>query len=154
MTELLDGPIRPGKRVRIGELLVSKGFVTADQVTEALRCQKRTGMRLGQTLLQMRVLSERDVTETLSQQLDLAFSDLGGVVIDRALPKLVPAHIARRHQMIPIHRVGNRLTLAMQDPLNILAIDDVQLMSGLQVTVVIATPTDVARALKYTYGDA
>jgi hypothetical protein len=139
-------------RMKIGELLVAAGSVTAAQVDEALRRQKQTGKRLGQILIEMRVATERDVTEALSWQLDVPFIDLASYIIDPAIARLIPEHIAQRHQMIPINKVGDRLTIAMVDPLNVLAIDDVQLMTGLSARRVIAPPTDLQKALQDTYG--
>jgi len=100
----------------------------------------------------MRVVTERDITEVLSKQLNVPFIDLSNYIIDPAIAKLVPEHIAQRHQLIPINKVGNKLTVAMVDPLNVLALDDIQLMTGLQVKAVVATPSDVQKALQDTYG--
>ena len=139
-------------KMKLGEALIANGFINQEQLKEAIARQKQTGKRLGQILIEMRVVTERDITEVLSKQLNVPFIDLSNYIIDPAIAKLVPEHIAQRHQLIPINKVGNKLTVAMVDPLNVLALDDIQLMTGLQVKAVVATPTDVQRALQDTYG--
>jgi type IV pilus assembly protein PilB len=140
--------------MKLGEALIANGFINQEQLKEAIARQKQTGKRLGQILIEMRVVTERDITEVLSKQLNVPFIDLSNYIIDPAIAKLVPEHIAQRHQLIPINKVGNKLTVAMVDPLNVLALDDIQLMTGLQVKAVVATPSDVQKALQDTYGAA
>lgn len=139
-------------KMKLGEALIANGFINQEQLKEAIARQKQTGKRLGQILIEMRVVTERDITEVLSKQLNVPFIDLSNYIIDPAIAKLIPEHIAQRHQLIPINKVGNKLTVAMVDPLNVLALDDIQLMTGLQVKAVVATPTDVQKALQDTYG--
>ncbi len=142
---------RPTK-LRLGEVLIANGLLTQEQLKEAIARQKQTGKRLGSILVEMRVVTERDITEVLSKQLNVPFIDLSNYLVDPAIAKLIPEHIAERHQLIPINKVGNKLTVAMVDPLNILAIDDIALMTGLQVKTVVATPSDVQKALQEAYG--
>ncbi|MBI2945320.1 MAG: Flp pilus assembly complex ATPase component TadA, partial [Candidatus Wallbacteria bacterium] len=144
-------PQRPTK-LRLGEVLIANGLITQEQLKEAIARQKQTGKRLGSILVEMRVVTERDITEVLSKQLNVPFIDLSNYLVDPAIAKLIPEHIAERHQLIPINKVGNKLTVAMVDPLNILAIDDIALMTGLQVKTVVATPSDVTKALQEAYG--
>ncbi len=139
-------------KLRLGEALIAAGLINQEQLREAIARQKQSGKRLGQVLVEMRVVTERDITEVLSKQLNVPFIDLSNYIVDPAIAKLVPDHIAERHQMIPINKVGNKLTVAMVDPLNILAIDDVSLMTGLQVKTVVATPSDIQKALAEAYG--
>lgn len=140
------------RRDKLGEMLLAKGFVDAQQIREALARQKQSGKRIGRVLIEMCVITERDLIDTLSSQLNVPFVDLANHFVDPAIAKIVPEHICQRHEMIPINKVGNQLSLAMADPLNVLALDDVGLMTGLQVKALIATPTDVQRLLQDTYG--
>lgn len=114
--------------------------------------QRVVGGRLGEILVTMRLMGDQDVARLLSAQQKVPFIDLSNYIIDPAIAKLVPEHIARRHQMIPINKVGTRMTVAMVDPLNVLALDDVQMMTGLQVGAVVAGRADVQQALQDTYG--
>ena len=139
-------------KLRLGEALIAAGLINQEQLREAIARQKASGKRLGQVLVEMRVVTERDITEVLSKQLNVPFIDLSNYIVDPAIAKLIPDHIAERHQMIPINKVGNKLTVAMVDPLNILAIDDIALMTGLQVKTVVATPGDIQKALHEAYG--
>lgn len=139
-------------KLRLGEALIAAGLINQEQLREAIARQKSSGKRLGQVLVEMRVVTERDITEVLAKQLNVPFIDLSNYLVDQQIAKLVPDHIAERHQMVPINKVGNKLTVAMVDPLNILAIDDIALMTGLQVKTVVATPTDIQKALQDAYG--
>jgi type IV pilus assembly protein PilB len=79
----------------------------------------------------MGLVTEKEIVRVLSEQLNVPQIDLSNYLIEPSTVKLIPEHVARRHQLIPINKVGNKLTVAMVDPLNILAIDDVALMTGL-----------------------
>jgi hypothetical protein len=144
--------VGPGKR-KLGEALIAGGFINKEQLQQAIARQKQTGQRLGPVLVEMRVVTERDLAEVWARQLNLPFIDLSNYVVDPGIAKLVHERIALRHQLIPINKVGNTLTVAMADPLNVLALDDVQLMTGLQVKAVVATTTDVQNALAYIHGE-
>ncbi|MBI4861785.1 MAG: hypothetical protein HY815_16225 [Candidatus Riflebacteria bacterium] len=139
-------------KLKLGETLIQAGFINQSQMREAMARQRQTGKRLGQILTEMKVVTEKDITAVLSKQLNLPFIDLFNYIIDPAIAKLVPEHIAQRHQLIPINKVGNTLTVAMVDPLNVLAIDDIQLMTGLNIRVVVAAPSHVQAALQDAYG--
>jgi type IV pilus assembly protein PilB len=140
------------KKLRLGEALIAAGLINQEQLREGIARQKASGKRLGAVLVEMRIVTERDITEVLSKQLNVPFIDLSNYIVDPGIAKLIPDHIAERHQMIPINKVGKKLTVAMVDPLNILAIDDISLMTGLQVKTVVATPGDIQKALQEAYG--
>ena len=144
--------VRRGAKLRLGEALIANGLITQEQLKEGIARQKQCGKRLGEVLIDMHIVTERDITEILSKQLNVPFIDLSNYIVDPAIAKLVPEHISERHQLIPINKVGNKLTVAMVDPLNILAIDDIALMTGLQVKTVVATPSDIRKALSDAYG--
>lgn len=145
-------PTRVRSRPRIGEMLVSRGLVHAYHIEEALLRQAVNPRRLGQILILMGVVTELDVTQCLGEQVSCSFVDLERLLIDAATAKLVPEHIAQRHQLIPVNKFGSRLTVAMVDPLNVLAIDDIELMTGLRCTPVCATPRGMQVALAEVYG--
>lgn len=140
------------KKMRLGDALISEGLINEEQLQQALALQKKSGKRLGAVLVEMHLVTEQDIVQILSKQLRIPFIDLSNYLIDPVIAKLVPEHIAKRHMLIPINKVGNKLTVAMVDPLNIIAIDDIQLMTGLMVKPVVATHTDINKALQDAYG--
>ena len=140
------------KKLRLGDALIQEGLINEEQLQQALALQKKSGKRLGNILVEMHLVTEQDIVQILSKQLKIPFIDLSNYLIDPVIAKLVPEHIAKRHMLIPINKVGNKLTVAMVDPLNIIAIDDIQLMTGLMVKPVVATPTDINKALQDAYG--
>lgn len=149
------GPPRPpaaGKKLRLGDALISEGLINEEQLMQALALQKKSGKRLGNVLVEMHLVTEQDIVQILSKQLRIPFIDLSNYLIDPVIAKLIPEHIAKRHFLIPINKVGNKLTVAMVDPLNIIAIDDIQLMTGLMVKPVVATQGDINKALQDAYG--
>jgi type IV pilus assembly protein PilB len=140
------------KKLRLGDALIQEGLINEEQLQQALSLQKKSGKRLGAVLVEMHLVTEQDIVQILSKQLRIPFIDLSNYLIDPVIAKLVPEHIAKRHMLIPINKVGNKLTVAMVDPLNIIAIDDIQLMTALMVKPVVATHTDINKALQDAYG--
>ncbi len=140
------------KKMRLGDALISEGLINEEQLQQALALQKKSGKRLGAVLVEMHLVTEHDIVQILSKQLKIPYIDLSNYLIDPVIAKLVPEHIAKRHMLIPINKVGNKLTVAMVDPLNIIAIDDIQLMTGLMVKPVVATQSDINKALQDAYG--
>ena len=155
MAQAAGDRVGAGRRtkLRLGEALLAAGLIGQEQLREGIARQKASGKRLGQVLVEMRAVNERDITEVLAAQLNVPFLDLSNYMVDPAIARLIPEHIAERHQMLPINKVGNKLTVAMVDPLNILAVDDVALMTGLQVKTVVATPGDIRKAMQSAYGE-
>ncbi|MEZ7891528.1 MAG: type IV-A pilus assembly ATPase PilB [Candidatus Wallbacteria bacterium] len=144
--------VEPKKRLRLGDALLQDGLVNEEQLQKALEIQKQSGKRLGQVLVEMGIVTENDIVTVLGKQLGIPYINLSNYLIDPATVRVIPENIARRHQLIPINKVGNKLTVAMVDPLNILAIDDIQFMTGLVVKPVVATSTDINEALDQAYG--
>ncbi|HOY66146.1 MAG TPA: type IV-A pilus assembly ATPase PilB [Candidatus Ozemobacteraceae bacterium] len=140
------------KKMRLGDALIAEGLINEEQLQQALALQKKSGKRLGAVLVEMHLVTEHDIVQILSKQLKIPYIDLSNYLIDPVIAKLVPEHIAKRHMLIPINKVGNKLTVAMVDPLNIIAIDDIQLMTGLMVKPVVATQSDINKALQDAYG--
>jgi len=147
--------VKPAKkRLRLGDTLIQDGLINQAQLERALVLQKQSGKRLGEVLVEMGLVTEQDIVEVLGRQLGIPYINLSTYLIDPVTAKIVPEHICKRHQLIPINKVGNKLTVAMVDPLNVLAIDEVQLMTGLVVKPVVATSKDIADAINKAYGSA
>lgn len=137
---------------RLGDLLVEAGLITPEQLTKALAVQKKTGDRLGRILINLGYVTEENIIEVLEFQLGVPHVDLNKMQIDPAAARTIPETLAERYQVIPIKKEGRRLTLAMVDPTNFYAIDDVRLASGCDVEPVIAAEKEILRAIQETYG--
>ena len=131
---------------------MAAGLLTQAQLDECLRIQQSSGKRVGEILLERRVLGERQIMDALQKQLGLRAVDFNRMAIDREVPRLIREHLARRHLLVPVERDGNRLTVAMVDPLNLFAIDDVAVATGLEVIPAIASRRAVLDALDRYYG--
>ncbi len=136
---------------RIGDLLVETGLITADQLADALEDQKRTKKRLGDSLILKGYITEQQLIEVLEFQLGIPHVSLYKYQIDRSLVQLIPENLAIRHQLIPIQKSGNKLTVAMADPLDYYAIDDLRMTTGFQIEPVIATKEELQRAISRYY---
>lgn len=139
-------------RKRLGDLLIEVGLITQEQLDKALSAQQRMGKRLGKVLVELGYISEQSMIEVLEFQLGIPHVDLSMIVIDPEVAALIPEAVAKRYQIIPIRREQDKVVLAMADPTNIFAIDDAQLATGLLVEVVIATESDIERAINRVYG--
>lgn len=136
---------------RLGEMLVKSNLITEDQLKKALAQQTSSGGRLGSNLVKLGYISEEDITSFLSKQYGVPSINLAHFEIDAAVIKLVPAEIAQKHMVIPINRKGNCLTVAVADPSNIFAIDDVHFLSGFPTKPVVATETQIRNAIDRYY---
>lgn len=137
---------------KIGELLVESGLISEAQLQEALEeSKKNPGTRIGNILVKKGYAKEIDISQTLSFQLNIPFMDLSTVAIDPEAIKLVSEKLARKYLLVPLYFEGRALVIAMSDPLNLNAIDDVSFSVGLQVKPCVATPTDIAEAIRLHY---
>jgi type IV pilus assembly protein PilB len=140
------------KRKRLGDLLLENNLITQPQLEKALDIQKKNGTRLGKVLSDLNYISENSMIEVLEFQLGIPHIDLSNMCVIPAAAALIPVTLAERHQVIPVKISGNKLTLAMVDPTNFYAIDDIRMASGFDVEPVIATEKDVLRAIRECYG--
>ena len=144
-------------RVRLGELLVRAGLISAAQLTEALGEQQRIGKRLSSLLVESGLVSETQVTQILSQQLSVPWVSLHHIDFSRELLNLVPVDAVERFCLIPIYvrrvrGLGDALYVAMDDPTNAQALAEVAERSGLHVRAMIAPPSDIRAAIRAYYG--
>ena len=140
--------------VRLGDMLVKATLITREQLNQALQQQQSAGGRIGTNLVKLGFISEDDITSFLSRQYGVPSINLSHFEIDGGVIKLIPAEIAQKHQVIPINRTGNILTVAMADPSNIFAIDDVKFMTGFKVEPVVAAETSIKNAINKYYDSA
>jgi len=137
--------------VRLGELLLREKRVTPTQLQEALAHQRANGGRLGATLVKLGFLKDEDVTDVLSRQYGVPAVDLRDFELDAAVVRLIPGETAAKYSVIPVARAGNTLTLAMTDPTNVFAMDDIKFRTGLHVEPVVATDTAIREAVAKHY---
>src|SRR6476619_6210776 len=137
---------------RLGDLLVREKVIADQQLEEALKVQKQTSGRLGSVLVKLGYLSDEDVTNFLSRQYGVPAINLNYFEIDPAVVKLVPQETARRYQILPLSRVGASLTIAMVDPTNVFAMDDIKFMTGFNIEPVVASETAIVDAMDKAYG--
>jgi len=137
---------------RLGELLVKRNFITLDQLKKATEETKFKGGRLETNLVRLGFIKEDDLLSFLSAQYRVPSVKLSKLEINPNVIKLVPASKAKNHFIIPIQRVGPKLTLAMTDPSNIVVIDEIKFMTGFNVEPVVASETEIIEAIKKYYG--
>lgn len=142
------------KTRKIGELLVEKGYLTGKQLNSALTEQKVSGSRVGDILVERGDITEGQLLEVVSERLSVPKVSLDSMVIDSEVIKLVPVDIARRYTLIPLFSIENSLTLVMADPLNVLAIDEIQYITSLKVQRVIAVRSKIIDAIDRYYSVA
>jgi type IV pilus assembly protein PilB len=137
--------------VRIGELLLKEKRITPAQLQEALTYQKTSGGKLGYNLVKLGFVKDEDITALLSKQYGVPSINLSQFDIDPAIVKLIPAETAQKYQIVPLSRAGATLTIAMTDPTNVFAMDDIKFMTGYNVEPVVASETAVTDAITRYY---
>ncbi|MEK7215774.1 MAG: type II secretion system protein GspE, partial [Chloroflexota bacterium] len=137
---------------RLGEILVKENLINQEQLQKALEQQKAQGGRLGAALVKLGFISDEEITGVLSRQYGVPAINLSYYEVDPALVKLVPQETAQRYQVVPLSRVGSTLTIAMVDPTNVFAMDDIKFMTGLNVEPVVASETAINEAISKFYG--
>jgi type IV pilus assembly protein PilB len=137
--------------VRIGELLLKEKRITPAQLQEAINHQKTTGGKLGIALVQLGFVKDEEITQLLSKVYGVPSINLSQFEIDSGVIKLVPADTATKYQIVPLSRSGATLTIAMTDPTNVFAMDDIKFMTGYNVEPVVASESAVLEAIKQYY---
>jgi type IV pilus assembly protein PilB len=131
----------------LGALLIREGFLTEAQVDAALNEQARTGKQLGRVLIESGSISETDLVRTLAKQVGLEYFDLGAATIDPSAVSLVSEAMARRYQAIAVGWEDGKLVVAMADPSNVFALDDIRAITRHEVKTVVASPTELAATI-------
>ena len=140
---------------QLGDILLEDGLLTAEQLSVAVEEQRRLGRSLGRVLVDLGHLSEGQLVAALATQIGLKFVDLSDFPVDGSAVSRVPSAVCRRHHALPIGYDDGKLVVAMADPANVFAIDDIRALTGLEVKPVVATKPDVAAAInRYHRGDA
>ncbi len=142
------------KRKRLGNILVEAGFISQEELEEALSLQNKEEKRLGQILKDMDIVTEQDVVEALEFQLGIPQVDLKKFIIDSEIVNLISQDLAEKHVAIPIRKEDKSLTVAMADPMDIMAIDDIRINTGYEVNPVIATEEEIEYAIEQYFGNS
>ena len=140
--------------VRIGDLLLKEKRITPAQLQEALSYQKTNGGKLGYNLVKLGFVKDEEITALLSKQYGVPSINLTQFEIDPGIIKLIPAETAHKYQIVPLSRSGATLTIAMTDPTNVFAMDDIKFMTGYNVEPVVASETAVADAIARYYASS
>ncbi len=135
------------KKEKLGQILIRNRIIDEEQLRQALERQAETGESLGRVLIELKMVSEGALTSVLARQIGLKFADLGTFDVDISACSLVSAEVARRYTLIPVGFNGDRLMVAMADPTNVFALDDVRIMTGMQVEPLVATKEDIVAAI-------
>ncbi len=138
--------------VRLGEILLKESLITQEQLQKALDFQRTNGGKLGSCLTKMGFITDDDITGVLSRQYGVPSINLKFYEIDPNVIKLIPQDTALRYQVIPLSRVGSVLTIAMTDPTNVFAMDDIKFMTGFNVEPVVASESAIGEAITRFYG--
>jgi type IV pilus assembly protein PilB len=139
---------------RLGDLLVKEKIITPEQLEQANKIQKEQSCRLGSALVKLGFLSDEDVTNFLSRQYGVPAINLSYFEIDPAVVKLIPFETAKRYQILPLSRVGASLTIAMVDPTNVFAMDDIKFMTGFNIEPVVASESSIVAGIEKAYGSS
>ncbi|MFH1128645.1 MAG: hypothetical protein WAW67_04060 [Candidatus Omnitrophota bacterium] len=144
----------PIKRIinkQLGELLVERGVIDSRQLEKALSFQKEKGGLIGEILVELGFAKEEDIAQSLTAQYGFPFLPLSNYEIGSDVINIVPARVARQYVLIPIDKIGNNLTLAMSNPLNINAIEDIELLSSCSIQTFVSTSSDIKKAIEKYY---
>jgi type IV pilus assembly protein PilB len=136
---------------RLGELIVSRGLVTAEELDRALELQRSTGRRLGETLVEMGVISRVDLAKVLADHLGVPFADLDATPPDVMAASLISGDVARRYQVVPLQRWDDQLVVGMADPNDVFALDDLRLMVRHPIIAALCEPEQLSAAIERLY---
>ncbi|MDF2937776.1 MAG: type secretory pathway, ATPase PulE/Tfp pilus assembly pathway, ATPase PilB, partial [Paenibacillaceae bacterium] len=139
-------------RKRIGDLLLESGLITDEQLLNALKEQKELKMRLGDVLISRNYITEQQLIEVLEVQLGIPHVQLYKQKIETKIINIIPQRIAEQHQVLPLRTEGNKLIVAMADPLDYYAIDELRMTTGFRIEPVIASKDELFRAIRRYYG--
>lgn len=136
---------------QLGELLIERGVISHDQLNLAREYQDKRGGLLGEILVQMKFATEKDIAQALTCQYGFPYLPLANYEIDPEVIHSVPEGVCRKFCLIPIDKIGKSLTLAMANPLNFQATEDVELLTGCTVQTFVSTATEIKQSIDKYY---
>ena len=138
---------------QLGELLLERGIINQGQLDQALDRQREKGGLIGEILVEMGFTREEDIAQSLTAQYGFPYLPLSNYDVNAEITSIIPSRVARQYLLVPIDKIGSNLTLAMSNPLNVQAIEDVELLSGCSVQTFVSTSSDIKRAIEKYYKD-
>lgn len=138
---------------QLGELLIERGIINHQQLEKALALQKDKGGLIGELLVGLGFASEEDIAQALTAQYGFPYLPLNSYEINPEILEIIPGRVARQYLLIPVDKLGNNITLAMSNPLNSQAIEDIELLSGSNVQIFVSTSSDIKMAIAKYYKD-
>ncbi len=136
---------------QLGEILVERGLITRPQLEEALKMQKEQNALFGEVLVELKFTTEEIIVQALTAQYGFPYLPLANYEIAPEVLSVVPLNLCQKHCLIPIDKIGKSLTLAMANPLNLTALEDVELVTNCMVQAFVSTATDIKSAIKRYY---
>jgi len=146
-------PLKKIINKELGELLIERSIINQHQLEKALIIQREKGGLLGEILVELRFAKEEDIAQALTAQYGFPYLPLSNYEINPEVIDIIPSRVARQYLLVPIDKIGNNLTLAMSNPLNIQAVEDVELLSGCSVQTFVSTSSDIKKAIAKYYKD-
>ncbi|MBC8402126.1 MAG: Flp pilus assembly complex ATPase component TadA [Candidatus Marinimicrobia bacterium] len=142
------------QKKQLGQILIDAGIIDSNQLEEALQYKRDHNVYFGKAIIAMGLLTEKELVETLSDQLELPFLDLMSFEIQNDVLKLVEEKLTQHYKIMPIFNIGSSLTIATSDPLNVEVIDELSQKTGMEINLVLATESDIEQAIDLYYGAA
>lgn len=136
---------------RLKKILINSKLITSEQLSEALEFQRKKGGRLGDVLVNLGHINRKDLMVALSQELNIPPVDLSKLQIKPEIIKLIPKQVVRHYRLVPVSKIGKTLTVAMSDPLNVFAMDDIKVVTGFSIRPIISTEKSIERAIEQYY---
>lgn len=146
-------PIRKTRKEQLGQLLIENGNINPQQLDKALAIQKEKGGLIGEILVELGFVKEEDIAKALTMQYGFPYLPLANYEINPEVINIIPVRVAQQYLLVPIDKIGNNLSIAISNPLNEQAIEDVELLSNCNVQTFVATSSDIKRAIKEYYKD-
>ena len=137
---------------QLGELLLERGIINESQLEKALNIQREKGGLIGQILVMLGFAKEEDIAQALTVQYGFPYLPLDHYEINTEAIKLIPENVAKQYNLIAIDKIGELLTMAMSNPLNIQAVEDIEMITKCNVQVFVSTMTDINNAINKYYG--
>ena len=144
-------PLRRIINKQLGELLIDRGLLTPEKLEKALVYQRDKGGLIGEIIVELGFVKEEDIAKALTTQYGFPFLPLGNYDINADILSIIPVRVAKQYLLIPVDKIGNNLTIAMSNPLNVQAVEDVELLSGCSVQIFVSTSSDVKKAIERYY---
>jgi len=135
----------------LGQLLIEKGILSKDQLEKALDVQRQKGGLLGQILVSLGYVDEKDIAQAITVQYGYPYLPLENYDFDTSLVKIIPENVARQYGLVAIDKLGDMITIAMCNPLNIQAVEDIELLTKCKVQVFVSTLTDIQKTIDVCY---